>query len=231
MSDHQESRRPVFGTFRVPRSVYYGVLEPKPEESVPGLLIAFHGYGQSANSFLAPLSVASERNWLVVAPQGPNMFYWQQEGSAAVGFTWLTRYQRENSLHDNQVYLTELVDRVRREYTFDERRVFALGFSQGCAMAFRFAASGAVRIRGLIACAGDLPADVEESLGQLEAFPVRIAHGREDAVVPIDKAEHAESALKQAGFPVTTDYFDAGHELPAESIEAALNWIECIEGR
>lgn len=222
---NDKSDGPVFGTFRVPRSVYYGVWEPqRAVEEPPGLLLAFHGYGQSANSFLQPLKPARDRNLLVVAPQAPNQFYWQQ-GTSAVGFTWLTRYQRENSLEDNRAYLAELIRVLSETYAFDRNRVFALGFSQGVAMAFRFAESGVVPLAGLAAVCGDLPKDVEEQLDSVERFPVLVMHGKEDPVVPPKKSEDAATALESHGFAVETDFFDGGHELPEAKIARILDWM------
>ena len=216
---------PTFGTFRVPRSFYYGAWEPVGDcDEPPALLLAFHGYGQSANSFLQPLKAARERNVLVVAPQAPNQFYWQQ-GSRAVGFTWMTRYQRENSLADNRAFLAELMRVLPEQYDYDPERVFALGFSQGVAMAFRFAESGVVKLRGLAAVCGDLPKDVEDELDSVEKFPVLVMHGKDDPVVKRAKSEEAAASLKAHGFVVETDFFEGGHELPDAKIVEILDWI------
>lgn len=224
-NENDKGNGPVFGTFRVPRSVYYAVWEPIEVGGMPpALLLAFHGYGQSANSFLQPLQGARERNVLVVAPQAPNQFYWQQ-GSNAVGFTWMTRYQRENSLADNRAYLAELMAVLSERYAFDPARVFALGFSQGVAMAFRFAESGVVKLRGLAAVCGDLPKDVEEQLDSVEKFPVLVMHGKDDPVVPMKKSEQAAAALEAHAFSVETDFFAGSHEMPDAIIGRILDWI------
>lgn len=228
MTDSNEidkAETPVFGTLRVPRSVYYGVWEPTPRENeLPGLLLAFHGYGQSANSFLQPLKPARERNLLVVAPQAPNQFYWQQ-GSNAVGFTWMTRYQRENSMADNRAYLAELMRILPEKYAFDPQRVYAIGFSQGVAMAFRFAESGVIKLQGLAAVCGDLPKDVEERLNDIEPFHVLVTHGKDDSVVSKQKSEDAAAALSAHGYEVETDFFEGGHELPDFMVQKILNWM------
>ncbi len=217
---------PVFGTFRVPRSFYYGVYQPTTHaDRPPALLLVFHGYGQSANSFLQPLKDARDRGMLVVAPQAPNQFYWQQ-GTNAVGFTWMTRYQRENSMADNRAFLSQLIEELSERYTYDPERIFAIGFSQGCAMAFRFAESGAASLRGLVAICGDLPKDVEEQLHLLDPFPVLLMHGKEDPTVPLKKSEDAAAALQSHKFPVETDFFDGAHEMPQPIVEKALDWIK-----
>lgn len=222
----EKNDAPVFGTFRVPRSVYYAVYEPLAKsEQPPALLLAFHGYGQSANSFIQPLGPARKRNILVVAAQAPNQFYWQQ-GSNAVGFTWMTRYQRDNSMADNRVYLSELMRILRETYSFDPERIFALGFSQGVAMAFRFAESGAAKLRGLAAVCGDLPKDVEDQLHVLAPFPVLVMHGKDDSVVSLKKSEEAIAALSARNFPVESEFLEGGHELPDRGIERLFAWIE-----
>lgn len=222
-----DSPTPKFGSFRVPRSVYYAVYEPEKTDERPGLLFALHGFGQSANSFIRPLEPARKRNLIVVAAQATNQFYWERE-SRTVGFSWMTRYQLDDALTDTKAYLAELMRHIDENYDFDPNRIFALGFSQGCAMSFRFAESGAVKLRGLIAYCGDLPKDVEDQLHLLEPFPVYIVHGKDDSTMFLDRAKQANDALTQHGFPTELNYFDGGHEMPPAQIEQVLDWIDKI---
>lgn len=205
-------------------SAYFAVQEPaRAAAEPPALLIACHGYAQSCKGFIKNFAALRERNWLVVAPQGANQLYW--EGNR-VGFTWMTRYMREFTIRDNLAYMERLVDAIRGQYRFDARRVFTLGFSQGSAMAHRLGAAGIVRPAGVVQCGGDLPPDVAAKLRELEQYPVRIVHGRRDTQMSFDKAVEGERQLRDAGWPVETDYFDGEHDLPAEVVERVVTWME-----
>jgi phospholipase/carboxylesterase len=204
---------------------YFAVQTPSTSsETPPALLIAAHGYGQSCKNFIRSFASLREKNYLVVAPQGPNQFYWQESGK--VGFCWMTRYMRLNTIDLLMQYMARLIETLRVKWPFDEDRVFILGFSQGSALAFRLGASGIVKPRGVIACGGDLPPDVAERLDSIAKFPVLIVHGVNDSSMSFAKAREGEDILRKHGFAVDTRYFDGGHDLTEEQIQRILAWMD-----
>ena len=211
--------------YRIPidYTAYYAVQEAVGSHSrPPALLIAMHGYGQSCKGFIQNFSALAGRNFLVVAPQAINHFYWER---GKVGFTWLTKFMREQTLSDTFDYLERVLRAVEQDFAFDPERVFLMGFSNGAAMAFRLGASGLVKPSGIVAFCGDLPEDVAERLADLERFPVLIAHGKEDPMVSLDKAREAEAALRSNGFETETLFFDGGHEMRPAELDQILNWL------
>ena len=233
MTNHPHSARaaePVTHRITVEYSAYYAVQEPDAPSAKPALLIATHGYGQSARSFMRDLAPLKDHDILVVAPQGMNAFYWQNN-PPKIGFSWMTSFQRENAIADIVNYMGRLYDDVKDRYAFDEDRVFLLGFSQGSAVAYRFGASGLVRPAGVIACGGDLPPDVAERIGTFEAFPVLVVHGTQDQAMSFDKAKEGEGQLRDGGFDVTTHYFEGAHELPKDVVGEIVAWMGQQEGQ
>ena len=209
---------------RVSYSVYYGVARPDRDHGrPPALIFAAHGYGQSCKSFLRTLEPLRKYNFLIIAPQGPNQFYWQDSGK--VGFCWMTRYGRENTIVDLMAYMRALKDDVHARYEFDHDRVFILGFSQGTALAFRFASEGILEPRGVIACGADLPPDVADRLGEIVPYPVYVVHGKNDSTMNFAKGQEGADTLRAAGFDVETLYFDGEHDLPAPVLESITDWI------
>ena len=68
-SDRSVSVEPL----RIDFTVYYAIQEPERNgDKPPALLLALHGYGQSARSFIRPFAPLRQRDTLVVAPQAPN---------------------------------------------------------------------------------------------------------------------------------------------------------------
>ncbi len=211
--------------FRVEQTVYYAVQEPVPSDAgPPALLVALHGYGMACKSFIRNFRWLSERNILVVAPQGPGQFRWQETGG--IGFGWLTKYKPRETIEDQMVYMRALFETLRAQYTFDPDRVFTLGFSQGAPVAYRIAASDIAKVRGVIACGGKLTDDIIQRIGTFEEFPVMLVHGRGDESVPIEEAERAEGILTDSGFEVATEYFDGYHDLPPDQVDAIVKWVE-----
>lgn len=204
-------------------SSYHAVLEPESDdEAVPALLIATHGYGQSCKGFIKNFEPLCKKNMLIVAPQGVNQFYWN---NGRPGFSWMTSHMREFTIQDNIAYMGQLLESIRGRYTFDESRVFLLGFSQGVAMAFRSAAAGHIEPRGLIACGGDLPPDVHDVLFRLDPFDALIVHGTEDDVVKTVKGKECYAVLQEFNFPVESHFFEGGHDIPPDVVDFIGNWI------
>lgn len=210
----------------VPQTLYYAVgPRPAKEEGLPPLLIALHGWGQNAKRMLRDLAPISAAGVLVVAPQAPHPFYLDME-SAKVGFHWLTRYERDRAIADNNAFLAYLLDALKgEEFAFDPGRVFLLGFSQGCSMAWRFAVSGLVAPAGMIACGADLPPDVAEVLPLERPFDVLLVHGREDNIIAPEKMHAAREALGAANVPHAVHEFDGGHEIPGPVAGEIAAWI------
>jgi phospholipase/carboxylesterase len=227
MSD-EVSRTDSTAIMRMPvqTSSYHAVQVPVSHWDTtppPTLLLAMHGYGQACKNFIRTFSPFAEQNILVVAPQGLHQFYWSNHRPA---FSWMTSFEREQTITDNLAYMAQLYDTLQEEYTFDPERVFLLGFSQGVAMAFRFATAGHITPRGVIACGGDLPPDVADRIEEVTPFPAMVMHGTEDTIVPIEKSEACVEVLEQHQFPVETHFFEGTHEIPDAQVEAIGQWIK-----
>lgn len=209
----------------VPTTGYYAVAAPDaPGDRPPALLVALHGWGQNARKMLRDLAPLRAHNIVVAAAQAPHPFYLDME-SGKVGFHWLTRYERDRAVADTNVFLATLIDTLRHTHPFDPARIYLLGFSQGCSMAWRFCVSGAVAPAGMIACGADLPPDVVEKLPGLPPFRTLLVHGRTDHIVPMGKMRDAEAGLRTSGFTPELLEFEGGHEIPREAAEQIATWI------
>lgn len=218
MSDHEVK------PFTISFTVYYATQVSKAPVERPPLLLALHGWGQNARRFLKDFRCLENEPLLIVAPQGPHQFYLEAPGRK-VGFNWLTRYDKDSAIRDTNQYLASLLEHIQEEHPYDPERVFLLGFSQGVSMAWRFAVSGLVKPAGMVACCADLAPDVAEKLPAQKAFPVYLAYGREDPLVPPDKIDEAVHTLRDNGYPFTQDIFDGGHDLPEELLQRVAAWI------
>ncbi len=214
----------IRGSLRVRHSVDYAMVVPAAPGPWP-VLLALHGFGQKAESFARILEPLADLGILVAVPQAPNQFYVNMK-SGLVGFTWLTRYQRDRSMADLVDYLEEFWELIRSRQRADERRLFVLGFSQGVSIAYRLWLYGNLPMQGLFACGSDLPPDVEERLGFKPSIPVRLIHGRKDLLVPTQKPLHALQALRKAEFDVEYEEFDAAHELTPEILDYVSRQIQ-----
>jgi predicted esterase len=204
------------GKLHVDHTVYYAVSAPETSEPAP-LLLVLHGFGQVAAEFIKIFEPLVARGILVAAPQAPHQFY-KSLADRSVGFSWLTRYERDQSVQDFVAYMEKFFALLQREHRIDTRRVFVLGFSQGVSMAYRMWAHSRVPLAGMIACGGDLPPDIGERLRELPALRVLLVHGRHDQIVLLRKAHEAQAQLQNAGAPVELFEFEGQHLIPPEAM-------------
>lgn len=211
------------GKMQIRHTVYYTVHAPDGNGPHP-VLIVLHGFGQRADEFIKVFEALPGRGILVAAPQAPHHFY-PQFPRRDVGFTWLTRYERDQSIADFIGYMRQFVELLRREHAADLARLYVLGFSQGVSMAYRFWVHGAAPARGLVACSSDLPTDVAERLGSTPPAQVLLVHGCDDQIVPITKSREAEAILRAHAIPVELIEFDGGHYVPSLAVEKIAEMI------
>ncbi len=205
------------GKMQISHTVYYTVHAPQADGPHP-VLIVLHGFGQRADEFIKVFETLPSRGILVAAPQAPHHFY-PQFPRRDVGFTWLTRYERDQSIADFIGYMRQFVELLRTEQAADLTRLSVLGFSQGVSMAYRFWVHGAAPVRGVIANSSDLPPDVAERLSSAPPAKVLLLHGRDDQIVPITKSREAEAILRAHAIPVELIEFDGGHYVPSLVME------------
>ncbi len=171
------------------------------------LLIAFHGYGEDAASILeAALEIRGVDRWHLAAIQALSRFY-RRNGDVVA--SWMTKQDRELAIEDNLAYVRASRQAIGEAIGSDAPAVF-LGFSQGTAMTYRAALDAGSACRGIVALAGDVPAELAEAKGWT-APPVLIGRGTEDEWYNEAKCERDQSLLEGLGSAVETCVFDGGH--------------------
>lgn len=102
------------------------------------------------------------------------------------------------------------------------RRVVLAGFSQGCAMVLHTGLRHANALAGIMGLSGYLPLGdtlKDERSEANRATPVWLAHGSEDPVVGIDRAEASRDALQALGYDVQWHAYPMPHSVHPQEIE------------
>ncbi len=201
---------------QISHTVYYSVQVPEQMGPHP-LLIALHGFGQVARQFIQVFEPLAKKGILVAAPQGAHQFYTHLK-KGQVGFSWLTRYERDQSVVDFVGYIEQFYKILKERFEVDSQRVFMLGFSQGVSMAYRTWAHSSLPVRGVIACGGDLPPDIVEQLDSLPPIQILLVHGRQDEEVSPEKAKEAREHLMAHGLEPEFFDFEGGHVVSSRAL-------------
>jgi len=121
--------------------------------------------------------------------------------------------------------LETFLDEASQRYGFDRKKIVAFGYSNGANLVashvFRYPNSlmGALLLHPL--SAGPI-----ESHPGLLGFPVFIGAGRDDPLCPVPLTVKLEQQLVTAGAHVETGWFDNGHRLSNEELNAASAWYK-----
>jgi phospholipase/carboxylesterase len=190
------------------------------------LVLGLHGYGASPESFAGLWDRFENPGFIYAALQAPYPFSVGNE----LGYSWTMRL--EDKELDNKArllsesYVIETVRELARKYKVSG--VYLLGFSQGCGMAYTVGIKNHRLLKGMICFAGWLDTEWlgRTMMQDAKGLRVFIAHGKDDRVVELEVGTKARDELKNLGYDVTFLEFDGGHQVPAEPLRKAQEWMK-----
>ena len=208
-------------------NLYYDVAAPTTRPAP--LLIALHGYGASKWHGMREAKLTAPDGFALAALQGPHQHLREPKqpgGSLRYGFGWLSNYRPEESVAIHHRALREMIESLIEEEIADRKRIFLLGFSQSCALNYRFAFSYPDLLRGVIGIAGGIPGDWETNdvYRETSAAVFHLAGTRDEYYAP-SRVENYEAALRQRAIDVQFRSYDAGHEISSSMREDIREWL------
>lgn len=123
----------------------------------------------------------------------------------------------------------EALLRRERERGVPAERIVLAGFSQGAATALYTAAQAQPAPAGVIALSGWLPPATPLEAAAARP-PMRLAHGTQDPIVPLELGRDARQRLEQAGFPVAWHEFPMEHAVCLPEIQQVDEWLSGLLG-
>jgi len=120
-----------------------------------------------------------------------------------------------------------LIDSLTNEGIADSRQVFLLGFSQSCALNYRFAFTYPNHLRGVIGICGGMPGDWETNqlYKQTRAAVFHLRGARDEFYPPARTANYA-AQLRERANDVEFRSYDAGHEIVQPMRDDLRMWLE-----
>ncbi|HEX8072150.1 MAG TPA: dienelactone hydrolase family protein [Pyrinomonadaceae bacterium] len=196
--------------------LYYDVAAPAGRRAP--LLLALHGYGSNKGWMLRAARECAPEGFAVAALQGPHQHLKEAkepDGPLRYGFGWLTNFHPEDAHALHHRALLDLIAALVDEGIADGARVFLLGFSQTCALNYRFAFTHADVLRGVVGVCGGLPGDWAASplYKPTAAGVLHLAGARDEFYTPARVAGYEAQLRARARDVAFKSYPDAGHEL------------------
>jgi phospholipase/carboxylesterase len=208
--------------------IYYD-LQPARPAPAP-LLIALHGYGASKRQMMREAQAIAPEGFALASLQGPHQHLKdpkQQGGPLRFGFGWLTNFRSEESVAVHHRALLDLIDVLTAEGVAEPTGIFLLGFSQSCALNYRFAFTYPNVLRGVIGICGGTPGDWDTSdlYQPTKASVFHLAGDRDEFYPPARTSDYA-AQLRERANDVEVKNYNAGHEIVQPMRDDVRAWLE-----
>jgi len=208
--------------------LYYDLHVPKVTPAP--LLIGLHGYGANKRQMMREAQAIVPKGFAIASLQGPHQHMKEPRepgGPLRFGFGWLTNFRPEESVVVHHQALLDLIESLTKEGLADRRRVFLLGFSQSCALNYRFAFTHPHVLRGVIGICGGMPGDWETSelYKQTNAAVFHLS-GERDEFYPPERTVNYATQLQDRASDVEFRSYDATHEIVQPMRDDVRSWLE-----
>ena len=199
--------------------LYYDLFVPQNADSPAPLLIAVHGYGAHKRYMMREARQIAPENFVIASIQGPHQhFRPAKDGNGyRVGFGWLTDQYSEENVALHHLFINSLIDKLAADRTIDRSRIFLYGFSQACAVNFRYAFTYPDVLSGIIGVCGGVPGDIEtnEKYKPFSAETLYL-YGNDDEFYSNEKFAQYDRRLASTLTNYHSRQFEAKHEITDE---------------
>ncbi len=142
-------------------NLYYDLFVPETVTGPAPLLIAVHGYGAHKRYMMREARLVAPDGWVIAAIQAPHPHYRRTDDGYRVGFGWLSDHKPEEYVRLHHKFVLDVIKKLAGDGTIDREQVFMYGFSQACALNFRFAFTHGDILKGIVGVCGGIPGDLD----------------------------------------------------------------------
>lgn len=208
--------------------LYYDTFVPKNASTPAPLLIAVHGYGAHKIYMMREARLIAPENFVLAAVQGQHQFYSKgKNGEYRPSFGWLTDHKSEESVVVHHKFLLDVIEKLVVDGIVDEEQVYLFGFSQACALNFRFAFSNPDVLRGIIGVCGGIPSDLDSNeIYQPTDAEVFYLYGDDDEFYTTEKFRSFDEKLKDYLPNIQTQKYFAKHEITNDMRDDMRQWLK-----
>ena len=207
------------------------VREPKVKTENPSLVLMLHGYGSNEQDLFSFANKLPDE-LLVVSAQAPMSL-----GFGA--YAWYTINIDVNGIKYSDIpeaikareMISQFIDELQEAYSFNPKKSFLMGFSQGTILSYAVALSYPKKIQNIVAMSGYINDDIvvlPSHVERLKNLNIFCSHGTEDTVIPIDLARNTSKKLKSLAVQHAYNEYYEAHGISLENFSDMLVWINYI---
>ena len=203
-------------TLRAEINLYYDLYVPDGARKAP-LLIAVHGYGAHKRYMMREARAVAPEGCVVASVQGPHQHFRQTDDGYRIGFGWLTEHKPEEYIRLHHDFLLRVIDKLAGDELIDPSRIYLFGFSQACALNFRFAFTYPEVAAAVVGVCGGIPGDLDTN-PIYAPFPAETfyLYGDDDEFYSQEKFTGFDEKLRERLPNYRSKRYTAKHEITEE---------------
>jgi len=193
-------------------NLYYDLHVPDGAANAP-LLIAVHGYGAHKRYMMREARAVAPENFVIASVQGPHQHFRPTADGYRIGFGWLTEHKPEEYIRIHHDFLLRIIDNLAADGLIDRSQIYLYGFSQSCALNFRFAFTYPDVARAIVGVCGGIPGDLDTNpiYKPFDAETLYL-YGDDDEFYTQEKFADYEKRLRELLPHFTAKQYRAKHE-------------------
>jgi predicted esterase len=208
-------------------NLYYDLHSPATGPAP--LLIALHGYGANKRQMMREAQQMAPEGFAIASLQGFHQHIKEPRepgGPLRFGFGWLTNFRSEESVAIHHQALLDLIRALTDDGIADSRKIYLLGFSQSCALNYRFAFTHPEHLKGVIGICGGIPGDWETN-DRYHGSNLDVFHlaGKQDEFYSPERVRDYEKQLASRARNVRFQSYDATHEIVPAMRGDVRQWL------
>lgn len=208
-------------------NLYYDLFVPERAQGQAPLLVAVHGYGAHKRYMMREARAVAPDDFVVVSLQAPHQHFRPAGDGYKVGFGWLTDYRAQESVALHHDFVREIIEKLSGEGLIDAGKIYLYGFSQACALNFRFAFTYPDIPRGVIGISGGIPGDLETNeIYRPTAADVFYLYNDDDEFYPLEKYKAFADKLDAYLPNFRSKLYNAKHEIVEPMREDIKAWLK-----
>ena len=213
-------------------SLYYDLYVPEDLEAPAPLLIAVHGYGAHKRYMMREARIVAPENFVIASVQAPHQHFRPTDDGYRVGFGWLTDHNPEEYVRLHHDFLLRIIDKLDADGLIDRSQICLYGFSQACALNFRFAFTHPDVARKIVGVCGGIPGDLDTN-PSYKPFSAETLYlyGDDDEFYTQEKFAGFEQKLRDRLPNFTSKQYTAKHEITPAMREDIKSFLAPHEGQ